>query len=59
MPRKHTRLTKQDLQIYPTERLHDADDGGGLMVKDALTGEPNELFAPVSDVDRVMGAFNL
>lgn len=58
MTRKHTRLTKQDLQFYKTERLHDADDGGGLMVKDALTGAENELFPPVSDVARTLGAFN-
>ena len=58
MPQRHTRLTKQDLQFYPTERLHDAPDGGGLMVKDTLTGEDNELFPPVSDVARTLGAFN-
>lgn len=58
MPQRHTRLTKQDLQFYPTERLHDAPDGGGLMVKDPLTGADNELFPPISDVARTMGAFN-
>ena len=58
MPQKHTALTKQNLQIYPTERLTDADDGGGLMVKDALTGRENELFTPISDVARTIGAFN-
>ena len=58
MPQKHTALTKQNLQIYPTERLTDADDGGGLMVKDPLTGRENELFTPISDVARTIGAFN-
>ena len=58
MTKRHTLLTKQDLQIYPTERLNDAPDGGGLMVKDALTGADNALFNPVSDVDRTLGAFN-
>lgn len=58
MPQKHTALTKQNLQIYPTERLTDADDGGGLMVKDSLTGRENELFTPISDVARTIGAFN-
>ena len=58
MPQKHTALTKQNLQIYPTERLTDADDGGVLMVKDALTGRENELFTPISDVARTIGAFN-
>ena len=58
MPQKHTALTKQNLQIYPTERLTDADDGGGLMVKDPLAGRENELFTPISDVARTIGAFN-
>ena len=59
MPQKHTALTKQNLQIYPTERLDDSADGGGLMVKDPLTGRENELFTPISDVARTVGALNL
>ena len=58
MPQKHTALTKQNLQIYPTERLDDSADGGGLMVKDPLAGRENELFTPISDVARTIGAFN-
>ena len=46
----------KNLQIYPTERLTDADDGGGLMVKDPLAGRENELFTPISDVARTIGA---
>lgn len=57
MERK-TALTRQDLQIYLTERLTDADDGGGLMTKTALTDEENQLFNPISDVARTMGAFH-
>ncbi|MFV2030504.1 hypothetical protein [Neisseria sp. S1] len=55
---KTTRLTQQDLQIYPSQRLTDTDDGGGLMVGTPLTGADNELFPPVSDVDRTMGSFD-
>lgn len=54
-----TRLTQQDLKIYPSERLTDTDDGGGLMRGVALTGADNELFDPVSDIDRVMGSLNV
>ncbi|UOO93577.1 hypothetical protein [Vitreoscilla stercoraria] len=53
-----TRLTQQDLKIYPSERLTDTDDGGGLMMGTPLTGMDNELFTPISDVDRTMGAFD-
>ena len=55
---KTTRLTQQDLQIYPSQRLTDTPDGGGLMVGTPLTGEDNEIFPPVSDVDRTMGSFD-
>lgn len=55
---KTTKLTQQDLQIYPSERLTDTADGGGLMVGTPLTGKDNELFPPVSDVDRTMGSFD-
>lgn len=53
-----TRLTQQDLKIYPSQRLTDTDDGGGQMVGTPLTGADNELFNPVSDVDRTMGSFD-
>lgn len=55
---KTTRLTQQDLQIYPSQRLTDTPDGGGQMIGTPLTGEDNELFPPVSDVDRTMGSFD-
>ncbi|MCS4534237.1 hypothetical protein [Neisseria montereyensis] len=55
---KTTRLTQQDLQIYPSQRLTDTPDGGGLMVGKPLTGEDNEIFPPISDVDRTMGSFD-
>ncbi|MBR5940598.1 MAG: hypothetical protein IKZ88_05005 [Neisseriaceae bacterium] len=53
-----TKLTQQDLKIYASERLHDGDDGGGRMTSNELSGADNELFNPISDVDRVMGAFD-
>lgn len=55
---KTTRLTQQDLQIYPSHRMTDTTDGGGLMVGTPLKGEDNEIFPPVSDVDRTMGSFD-
>lgn len=54
-----TKITASDLLIYPSERLTDTPDGGGLMVGTALTGAKNELFSPVSTIDRVNGAFNM
>ena len=41
MAQQTTRLTQQDLKIYPSERLTDTDDGGGLMRGTALTGADN------------------
>ena len=58
MTKRHTQLTTQDLKFYPTENLTDSDDGGGLMVRDPLTGADNELFNPVSDQDRTIGRFS-
>ncbi|ATD64115.1 hypothetical protein ACFPVS_08960 [Neisseria weixii] len=55
---KTTRLTQQDLQIYPSQRMTDTPDGGGLMTGTPLTGADNEIFPPVSDVDRTMGSFD-
>ena len=55
---KNTRLTQQDLQIYPSQRMTDTPDGGGRMVGQPLKGEDNEIFPIVSDVDRTMGSFD-
>ena len=41
---KNTRLTQQDLQIYPSQRMTDTPDGGGRMVGQPLKGEDNEIF---------------
>jgi len=58
MTKRHTELTQQDLRFYPTEDLTDSDNGGGLMVRDPLTGADNELFTPISDQARTLGQFN-
>lgn len=58
MAKRHTQLTTQNLQFYPTEDLTDSADGGGLMVRDPLTGADNELFTPISDQARTLGQFN-
>ena len=58
MTKRHTQLTTQDLRFYPTENLTDSDDGGGLMVRNPLTGADNELFNPVSDKDPTSGRFS-
>ena len=58
MAKRRTHITRQDLNIHATERLTDAPDGGGLMTGKILKGEKNELFPPVSDVDRTLGRFS-
>ena len=54
-----TKLNKSDLKIYPSERLTDNDDGGGLALGKPLTGADNELFNPISSITRVNGGFAL
>ena len=51
-------LTQQDLRIFASQRLSDTDDGGGKMTTHVLTGADNELFNPVSNLDRAMGGFD-
>ncbi len=52
-----TRINRQDLKIYPSERLTDNEDGGGMPLGHPLTGKVNELFNPISSIARVNGAF--
>ncbi|ULJ67477.1 hypothetical protein [Wielerella bovis] len=56
--KKTTALTRQDLKIYKSQRLTDTPDGGGMMTNQPLVGADNELFDPISDVDRTMGALD-
>ncbi|MDO4434868.1 MAG: hypothetical protein Q4B71_00435 [Cardiobacteriaceae bacterium] len=53
-----TELSPQDLKIFPSLQMHDHADGGGAMASSPLTGADGEIFPPVSDVDRVKGAFD-
>ena len=55
---KDTKITRQDLKFYPSERLTDNDDGGGMPLGTPIYGEANELFNPISSISRVNGAFN-
>ncbi|AWY19551.1 hypothetical protein LP123_02895 [Moraxella bovis] len=55
MTNKRTKLNKSDLKIYPSERLTDNDDGGGLALGTPLTGADNELFDPISSIQRING----
>ena len=52
-----TKVNQQDLKIYPSERLTQTDDGGGMPLSTPLTGALNELFQPISSIARVNGAF--
>lgn len=52
-----TKVNQQDLKIYPSERLTQTDDGGGMPLGTPLTGALNELFQPISSIARVNGAF--
>ncbi|ULJ61067.1 hypothetical protein [Wielerella bovis] len=56
--KRTTALTRQDLRIYKSQRLTDTPDGGGMMTNQPLVGADNELFDPISDVDRTMGALD-
>ena len=50
-----TKLSQSDLKFYPSERLTDSDDGGGLALGTPIKGVANELFNPISSIARVNG----
>lgn len=52
-----TQITQSDLKFYPSERLTDTDDGGGLALGTPIQGVANELFDPISSIARVNGGF--
>lgn len=52
-----TKINQQDLKIYPSERLTQNDDGGGMPLGTPLTGALNELFQLIPSIARVNGAF--
>lgn len=53
-----TKLSQSDLKFYPSERLTDSDDGGGLALGTPIKGVANELFNPISSIARVNGGFS-
>lgn len=58
MATPETKIKASDLQFYPSERLTDNDDGGGMPLGAAISGKSNELFNPISSIARVNGAFH-
>ncbi len=54
-----TKIIKEELRIYPSERLNDADDGGGYRMGQPLTGRDDEVFAGVPALMNVMGGFGM
>lgn len=52
-----TTVNLSDLQFFPSERLTDNDDGGGMPLGTPISGEANELFNPISGIARVNGGF--
>lgn len=52
-----TKLTRTDLKFYPSERLADYPDSGGLALGTPIKGEANEIFDPISGVERTSGGY--
>ena len=59
MKTPETKINRSDLQFFPSERLTDNDDGGGMPLGTPISGEANELFNPISSIARVNGGFYL
>ncbi|MDN3441099.1 hypothetical protein QL898_05600 [Psychrobacter sp. APC 3279] len=57
MTTPETKIVRSDLQFFPSERLTDNDDGGGMPLGTPISGEANELFNPISSIARVNGGF--
>ncbi len=53
-------IETKDLVIYKSERLSDADDGGGKYSGQVIIdGQSNNLFPDISELDRTMGRVSL
>lgn len=53
-------IETKDLVIYKSERLSDADDGGGKYSGQVIVdGQSNNLFPDISELDRTMGRVSL
>ena len=59
MATPETKINRSDLQFFPSERLTDNEDGGGMPLGTPISGEANELFNPISSIARVNGGFYL
>lgn len=59
MTTPETKINRSDLQFFPSERLTDNEDGGGMPLGTPISGEANELFNPISSIARVNGGFYL
>ncbi len=59
MATPETKINRSDLQFFPSERLTDNDDGGGMPLGTPISGEANELFNPISSIARINGAFHM
>ncbi len=57
MATPETKIKRSDLQFFPSERLTDNDDGGGMPLGTTISGDANELFNPISSIARVNGGF--
>lgn len=55
MATPETKINRSDLQAFPSERLTDNEDGGGMPLGTPLTGAPNELFDPIPAIVRTNG----
>lgn len=54
---KRTRLNQSDLKFYPSERLEDTSEGGGLALGTPIQGKAGEIFSPISTLSRTIGDF--
>lgn len=49
-------ITVADLKFFQSERMTDEDDGGGRMTAtEIVSGQDNQIFDDISDVDRAAG----
>ena len=57
MATPETKVNLSDLQFFPSERLTDNEDGGGMPLGTPISGEANELFNPIPGIVRDNGGF--
>lgn len=53
-----TRINQSDLKFYPSERLDDTDEGGGMPLGTPIKGVAGEIFTPISSIARTNGDFD-